>query len=167
MNDVAEEMTMVLANDVQPSDESIASMLEKAMNDEMLAFWQYMTCYLMSRGKGKSDADPEFKEHADEELDHAKKIAQRINELGGNFCADPCEWAPNSNGFTPIRTSSVQDMLDITIDAEKTAIDFYRRISKTAHDEGDFSTNRLAKQILADEEKHLYDLERLKEDISM
>lgn len=140
---------------------SIRAMLRKALNDELLAEFQYRSCYWQSMGVGKVDCDPEFKEHADEEHKHAEDIARRINELGGTITVDPVLWEKDSNGFTPIDFSECHEMLAVTHGAEVTAIEYYRSLIEACEKERDYTTKRMIKSILADEEKHEYDLRML------
>ena len=143
----------------------ILRMLEKALCDELLAAYQYWTCYQMSRGKGKSDCDPEFEAHYKEETEHAEKLMLRINELGGSPVSDPKQWEDYAPfGFNPIMSSDVKTMLETTIQAEKKAISYYKEILMSATNETDPTTHKLVKSILEDEEEHLYDLERLLEE---
>ena len=157
-----------MENDALVSEDinsQILRMLASALCDELLAAYQYWTCYQMSRGKGKSDCDPEFEAHYKEETDHAEKLMKRINELGGQPISDPKQWVDYAPvGFTPIPSSDVESMLKITIEAEKNAIAYYKNILVSATNETDPTTHKLIKSILEDEEEHLYDLERLLEE---
>jgi len=151
--------------DPVPAD-PIVIKLQKALCDELLASYQYWTCYQSSRGRGKSDCDPEFKAHAEEEREHAEKLMLRINELHGRPIPHPANWAENAPfGYTPIENTNVREMLTITIQAEENAIAYYKEILKDATAEADPTTHRLIKQILADEEEHLYDLQQLLGDV--
>lgn len=146
---------------ISEAPSGICEMLKKALNDELLAEFQYRSCYWQSRGAGKVDCDPEFKEHADEEHDHAEKIARRIDELGGTITVNPARWEQDSNGFVQIDFDGCRRMLEVTHEAELTAIEFYRGLVRECEAAEDFTTKRLIKSILADEEKHEYDLRML------
>ena len=137
----------------------LLEMLEMALNDELLAAYQYRTCYWMSKGKGKAECDPEFKIHSQEEEEHAEKLMERINELNGKAVSDPAMWQERSNGFVPISFTDVRQMLTVTIEAEKTAIEFYNKILMSS--KNDKITSDIIKGILADEEEHLDDLNSL------
>ena len=123
-------------------------MLYSALADEWLAYFQYWAAYNCTCGKGKTDVDPEFEQHAYEEFDHANKIIQRIKELGGRsickieglneLCSVPSEGAC---------TDSPVELLTITIEAEENAIKFYKELEAVSRG-ADPTTNRLAKQIL-------------------
>ena len=122
--DKFDALSAAIGNEIETPTDPIVIKLQKALCDELLASYQYWTCYQSSRGKGKADCDPEFKAHYEEEKDHAEKLMLRINELGGKPIPHPANWA-----------------------------------------EVDPTTHRLIKQILSDEEEHLYDLKQLLDDI--
>lgn len=161
IQDVAKQFNNLIVTD----QETIVNMLYKALADEWLAYYQYWAASHCTRGEGKVDVDPEFEEHAKEELEHAEKIIIRIKELGGRsfvsvsdfdkFCSVPNIGAPSQDPC---------ELLKITIKAEEDAINFYKELEKLSRGV-DPTTNRIVKQILEDEEKHLYDLNMLLEDI--
>lgn len=157
MMNIDEELKVVF-----DEEDAIVKMLKTAICDELLASFQYWTCYQMSRGKGKSDSDPEFKQHYEEEQKHAEDLMLRLNELGGSPISDPTAWSVNSSApFIAIETTNVKEMLKITIEAEKNAIAFYKLLIGATKDGIDPTTHKLAKSILSDEEEHLYDLRML------
>jgi len=153
------------AGKVEKTNEEVVKLLVKAMADEFLAWYQYWVCKNLSRGAGKFDADPEFSAHADEEMGHADQLIQRIKELGGKPIFNPQEWQVLGNPWTEVNNASVKEQLAITIQAEKDAIEFYKKIINYTRG-FDESTHKMARGILADEEEHLYDLTMLLESVS-
>ena len=148
-------------------DNAISQMwLKKALADELLAAYQYWTARHSSRGEGKTDADDEYEQHAKEEMEHAEKIMLRLKELGGSPIMDPANLTKYSNPWTPIASREVKEQLDTTIQAEKDAIVFYRNGLEAMSKNDDPTTQQLFKQILADEEEHLYDLSELLVEVS-
>ena len=140
-------------------------MLYSALADEWLAYFQYWAAYNCTRGKGKTDVDPQFQQHAKQELEHADMIISRIKQLGGrSICKvkllDELCSVPNEGACT----QSPVELLKITIEAEKNAISFYKQLESVSRG-ADPTTNRMAKQILEDQEEHLYDLTMLLQDI--
>lgn len=169
MNKIASQLHNIVTefNElVVSNNEVILNMLYTALADEWLAYFQYWAAANSTFGKGKTDVDPQFIAHAEEELAHADKIIKRIKELGGkaipridmlkDFCSVPNAGAPSTN---PI------ELLGVTIKAEEDAINFYKEL-QTVTKGSDPTTNRMVKQILEDEEEHLYDLKMLLADIS-
>lgn len=135
-------------------------LLYTALADELLAAYQYWVCKNLSRGEGKFDADPEFDQHAKEEMEHADKIMDRLKQLGGNPFPDPKDWEKFSNDWDPVNFRDVKKQLLVTIKAEQTAIDFYRDAIEQVKG-NDPTTHKLFRNILADEEEHIYDLKEL------
>ena len=144
---------------------TIAHHLYRLIADEWLSYYQYWTAYNMSRGEGKFDVDPEFEEHAEEEKKHADMLMDRLNQLGGVPPQDPAYWEKTSHGFQYIDSCKVPRILDITIEAEQTAIDAYKELIAATHGV-DAVTCKLGVDILKEEEEHLYDLMRLRESIT-
>lgn len=140
----------------------VMNLLYKALADELLAWYQYWVCRNLSRGPGKFDVDPEFDEHMKEEWDHVGWVMDRIKELGGVPYTNPDQWLPNANPWPEVTETSVPAQLDKTIEAENTAIKFYKEACEAVR-HVDLTTYTLFKKILGEEEKHAYDLHMLKE----
>lgn len=134
--------------------------LEKALNDEWLAYYQYWSAYTSSRGSGKIDIDPELKEHAKEEWDHIKKLGKRINELGGSVVLDPTDLKKNAHEWEPISSIEPIDILKDLKHAELTAIKNYEDLIANMCDK-DPVTKLLLIEILAKEQEHYHDLDIL------
>ena len=76
------------------SDGTVA-MLKKAYSLEMAAFhyWHYVDQYVEGIGVLHSDF---FSESANDELEHAKKVAFRLDQLGAKATDNPQDWAEES-----------------------------------------------------------------------
>jgi bacterioferritin len=59
------------------------SILNDALATEIVCVLRYMHHYFMATGVHAMAVRDEFKEHADAEREHADKIADRIQQLGG------------------------------------------------------------------------------------
>ena len=64
--------------------EQTISILNEALATEIVCVLRYMHHYFMATGVHGMAVRDEFKEHADAEREHADKIADRIQQLGGN-----------------------------------------------------------------------------------
>lgn len=146
------------------SQDEVVKMLITALADEWLASYQYWVCKNLSRGPGKSDADPEFDQHFKDEMEHADKLILRIKELGGKPIFNPKEWLVLGNPWTEVNTTVVKEQLGITIQAEIDAMEYYGKIIDYVKG-FDEITMRLVRGILADEAEHLYDLQMLIEEL--
>ena len=63
--------------------EQTISILNDALATEIVCVLRYMHHYFMATGVHGMAVRDEFKEHADAEREHADKIADRIQQLGG------------------------------------------------------------------------------------
>src|SRR5438270_7906035 len=57
--------------------------LNEALATEIVCVLRYMHHYFMATGVHAKAVSDEFKEHADAEREHADRIAERIQQLGG------------------------------------------------------------------------------------
>jgi bacterioferritin len=78
-------------------------------------------------------------------MKHAEKIAERLFYFDVTPTTKP---TPIAVGGTP------EQMLTADAKAEEEGITLYKYIIKQATTEGDYTTERLFKEILADEERH-------------
>lgn len=168
-NKIASELQNIatqFAQIIVTEQEEIVMALKNALDDQIIAAYQYWAAKNMTRGKGKVDADPQFEQHYQEELGHAELLIERIKQLGGFPSPTMADVVKNvkSHALFGAPAHDVQTLLNFTIEAEKEAIETYKKIIDISKNI-DPSTHRLAKQILSDEEQHLYDLTVLKEDI--
>ena len=138
-------------------------LIGKAYADEMTATLQYQMAAHVARGAGYCDAVPEYLQHMKEEFDHAGQILKRLEQLGVSLMLDYAEIQKAGNPWTPIKTNNVKEQLAILIKAEEGARDFHAKIVEAAKEEGDWISNRLFKQLMADEEEHRVDLLRIYE----
>lgn len=79
------------------------------------------------------------------EMKHTEAIAERLFYLGEKPTTKP---APLFVGDT------LKEMIEADKKAEEEAVQLYKQIIERARKEGDETTNRLFRQILADEEDH-------------
>ena len=61
----------------------LLAQLNAALSEEWLAFYQYWVGSFVVEGDMRGDVQREFQEHAAEEYNHAKLLADRIIELEG------------------------------------------------------------------------------------
>lgn len=146
--------------------EKLISLLKQALSDQICASYQYWSAQNMTRGTGKADADPQFEAHAYEQWEHARMLIQRIKQLGGFpfFNLQDVFSTCTSHAACGAQSHNVCELLQITIQAQKDAIQLYKNIIKCSQGV-DPTTHQIAKKILADQQQHLYDLTVLLEDI--
>lgn len=156
--------------DAQPNDtgnkfKEIIPMIVKACCDEYTAEFQYIMAEHVARGANYCDAVAEYAAHASEEHAHLLKWLKRLEQLNVQLDYDMQEFATKGNPWTPIKsTEGVDAQLGILIKAEQDAQAFYNEIIKKAQEIGDWTTERIAKELLEDECEHETDLTRISEE---
>ena len=161
---MAKESVAILKGRIDVSE--VLDELNAALSEEWLAFYQYWVGALVVKGAMRGDVQREFQEHAMEEFEHAKLIADRIIELEGVPVLDPKKWFDLAKcAYTPPTDVDVVKLLKQNVAAERCAILRYQTIAALT-DGKDFTTCDIAKHILAEEEDHEQDLQDYLDDIA-
>ncbi len=147
--------------------QDLIAMLNKAFSDEWLAYYQYWTGAQVACGLMAPSLRPELEEHAAEELDHAKKLAKRIIELGGTPVLSPEEWYKQSTcGYLEPKNHDAANVLKQNLQGERCAIEVYNKILKYVFNK-DMITSHIIRQILQEEIEHEQELEDLGADFQL
>lgn len=141
----------------------ICQLLNEALATELVCVLRYKRHYYTARGSAGRQAASEFLEHANEEQQHADRIAERIVQLGGEPDFDPRTIAGRSHSEYD-RHESLRLMLEADLFAERIAIESYREMVRYFGDR-DPTSRRMMEEILAVEEEHADDLVDLLQDI--
>jgi bacterioferritin len=145
-----------LTPDYQLNPEEAISILNEALATEIVCTLRYRFHYFMATGIHSKAVADEFLEHANEEQEHADRIAERIKQLGGKPEMNPSVVAKTSHtDFT--EGSTLSEMLKENLIAERIAIETYREIVNY-FGEKDPTSRRMIEDILAVEEEHADDL---------
>ena len=145
--------------------DEILHQLRRAYCDEWLAFLQYWTAAQVVKGVMRPDMSCELLEHANEELEHARMLADRIQTLCGEIPLTPQEILENCNcAFVAPSDPCGYRIMCQSIASERCAIAVYNRILKMVG-ERDPVTARIILEILEDEVEHEYEFRQIKEDI--
>jgi bacterioferritin len=88
-----------------------------------------------------------------EELGHARRLAERIKQLGGRTPGSLELERSQESLQPPEQTTDVEAVVNGVIEAEEAAISHYKHIIDVT-DGTDFVTQDLAIELLGDEEKH-------------
>ncbi|HUX94825.1 MAG TPA: ferritin-like domain-containing protein [Bacteroidales bacterium] len=147
--------------------EKLINLLNKALSDEWLAYYQYWIGAKVVKGPMKDAVIAELTLHATEELGHAELLTTRIIQLGGTPVLSPEEWSKLTNcGYEIPSDAYVEEILNQNIKGEQCAIKVYSGLLDITR-EGDPVTYNIILQILSDEVEHEEDLSSLKEDIEL
>ena len=146
----------------------LIEMLNKALADEWLAYYQYWVASKIVKGPMRPQVEEELVEHANEELEHANMLAKRIVELGGTPLIDPSMWMKNTNcGYEVPDDPHVIKILEQNIKGEQCAIAVYHKILEKVKIGNDPITFHMIRKIMEDEVEHEDELEALLEDIQL
>ena len=145
----------------------VVKLLNKALADEWLAYYQYWIGARVVKGIGREAAVVELEEHAGDELRHADMLVVRINQLGGIPLLDPKEWQEMTNcGYAAPSDPHIKKIVAQNIEGEQCAISVYDKLLKATKDK-DVITYNMGLEILNDEVEHEEDLQALLEDIEL
>lgn len=147
--------------------EELVGLLNGALSDEWLAYYQYWVGAKVVKGPMKEAVIAELTQHAADELRHADMLSNRIIQLGGTPVLRPEDWYKMTNcGYEAPVDPDVRAVLEQNIKGEQCAIETYNRLLGTTRD-GDPVTYNLVLQVLQDEVEHEEDLQALVEDIKV
>lgn len=136
--------------------QTVLRLLNEALATELVCFLRYKRHYFMATGLKASIAAAEFLEHANEEQEHADRLAERIVQLGGEPDFNPDSLTERAHAQYA-EGNGLRDMVFENLVAERIAIDSYREIVQYIGDK-DPTTRRIFEDILAQEEEHADDL---------
>ncbi|MFJ3073935.1 MULTISPECIES: ferritin-like domain-containing protein [Pseudomonas] len=143
----------------QADRKEILRLLNESLATELVCVLRYKRHYFMASGIKASVAAEEFLEHANQEAEHADKLAERIVQLGGEPDFNPDNLTKNSHAQY-VAGNSLKEMVLEDLVAERIAIDSYREIIQYIGDT-DPTTRRIFEDILAQEEEHADDMSDL------
>ncbi len=112
---------------------------------------------LKNRLEGQADflLSKELEDKAQESMNHAKKLAERIAELGGTETADPTEFvmlSPLKRFSMPSSNSNVNEILSYILELQQSVIRAYGDFLHSIRDKDDV-TYHVLREILEDEIK--------------
>ena len=139
--------------------------LQNAFREEINAWYGYTIMGKFLIGPCREELEKFFETSAKDEFeDHAMWILERINQLNGtpNECLAPETLKNVDHGYIIPQNlvsgpMSTEDAVNINIDNERGAIETYEALEKFTRDV-DPVTNKKIKEIWADEEEHLSEL---------
>jgi len=147
--------------------EELLNILNVAYAEEWLAYYQYWLGAQLIVGPQRKEIAAEFLEHAEEEFEHAKKLATRIIELGGTPILDPADWQKVALcKYDAPSKPYAMNLLEQNLTAERCAVVRYQKICEMTHGK-DYATFRLAMKILHEEIEHEQEIGDFKDDIEM
>jgi bacterioferritin len=139
--------------------DTVIKILNEALATEIVCVLRYKRHYFMAQGIHAQAVADEFLEHATEEQGHADRIAERITQIGGAPDFSPQGLATRSHSEY-VEGDTLVDMIREDLVAERVAIESYSEIVRYLGDH-DITSRRMMEEILANEEEHADDLQKL------
>lgn len=145
--------------------EKLLEMLNAALSEEWLAYYQYWVGARLVEGPLRPSVEAELLIHAQEELGHADLLIERIIQLEGTPVLSPEEWTKLARcKYFPPTESYIVSILNDNLKGERCAIERYEEICNYTFGK-DHTTYKMAAQILEDELEHEQEIEDWLKDI--
>ncbi len=127
--------------------------LTTAYSDEWLAHYQYWLAARWIRGMDADTLRPVLEEQSMDELGHAKELAERIIQLGGEPVMHPSQLLAKAGcGYKepPKDPTNLKQLVQDVLEAEGCAIGFYSRMTEK-YRTTDVVTHEIFESLLKDE----------------
>jgi bacterioferritin len=134
----------------------VIRLLNEALATEWVCVLRYYRHYYSAKGMLVDAVKGEFLEHAQQEMEHAGMLSERIVQLGGEPDLNPDTLTARSHAEYK-EGKDLRDMVRENLVAERIAIDSYREMINYIGDR-DTTTKRILEHILAQEEEHADDM---------
>ena len=132
------------------------AILQSVLATEIVCVLRYTQHSIVATGLASESVSAEFAEHAREEQDHAMRVAERINQLGGAPDFNPSTLTGRSAAEYQI-SDELLDMIRENLVAERIAVEHYRELVRYFGD-NDPASRTLMESLLAKEEEHASDM---------
>lgn len=137
--------------------QDVVTKLKQALASEYYAYHMYRSAYYKLKGSRRAVVIDELMDHANEELEHATEIEERIMILGGDTFADPTEWDVwNQVDIPSITSSDFSEIVKTIGDSEHQAVKLYLKLFIELDD--DPVTQDMILKILTKEQEHVFDV---------
>ena len=133
--------------------------LQSVLATEIVCVLRYTMNAVAAAGISSESVKKEFDEHAKEEQEHMRKVAERINQLGGTPNFDPEGLATRSASQYSVGGNLIE-MIKENLIAERIACEHYRELIRYFADK-DPTTRVMMEGILVNEEEHANDMHDL------
>jgi bacterioferritin len=152
-----EHMSQGAVTDSYKADrEQVIKVLNEVLATEIVCTLRYRRHYYMAEGFSSEAVKQEFLEHANEELEHAGMVAERITQLGGEPDFNPKTLATRSHAEY-VEGHTLRSMVEEDLVAERIAVLTYSEIARWLGT-NDPTSRRVIERILEKEEEHAEDM---------
>src|SRR5271170_6136922 len=133
--------------------------LQSVLATEIVCVLRYTMNAVAAAGISSDGVKEEFDQHAKEEQGHMRKVAERINQLGGTPNFNP-EGLASRSASQYVEGGNLIDMIRENLVAERIACEHYRELIRFFADK-DPTTRVMMEGILVNEEEHANDMHDL------
>jgi bacterioferritin len=133
--------------------------LQSVLATEIVCVLRYTMNAIAATGISSDSVKEEFDQHAREEQEHARKVAERINQLGGTPNFNP-EGLASRSASQYVEAGNLVEMIKENLIAERIACEHYRDLIRYFADK-DPTTRVMMEGILTNEEEHANDMHDL------
>lgn len=133
--------------------------LQSVLATEIVCVLRYTMNAVAATGIASEAVKDEFDEHAEEEREHMRKVAERINQLGGSPNFNP-EGLASRSASQYVEGANLIEMIKENLVAERIACEHYRELIRYFADD-DPTTRVMMEAILTNEEEHANDMHDL------
>jgi bacterioferritin len=133
--------------------------LQAVLATEIVCVLRYTMNAIAATGISSEGVKAEFEQHAKEEQEHARAVAERINQLGGMPNFNP-EGLASRSASQYVEASNLVEMIKENLVAERIACEHYRELIRYFADK-DSTTRVMMEGILVTEEEHANDMHDL------
>ena len=129
--------------------------LNRLRATEIASYLQYKQHVYMAVSMLSPGIKEDFESHAASELEHADRLAERIQQLGGVPIYNPAELAAKAAdvGVEPEQAPTLTDMVIANLMVERQQVEAYTTLIRQIGD-GDLVTRQILLGILAETEQH-------------
>ena len=145
--------------DYQGDVKQTIDILQSVLATEIVCVLRYTMNAIAATGISSDSVKEEFEEHAGEEQEHMRKVAERINQLGGSPNFNP-EGLASRSASQYVEGSNLVEMIKENLVAERIACEHYRELIRYFADK-DPTTRVMMEGILTNEEEHANDMHDL------
>jgi bacterioferritin len=139
--------------------EKAIAILQTVLATEIVCVLRYTMHAVAATGISSEGVKQEFDEHAKEEAEHARAVAERINQLGGTPDFNP-KGLESRSASQYGKAVNLVDMIRENLVAERIAVDHYRELIRYFGNR-DPGTRKMIEWILTKEEEHANDMHDL------
>lgn len=130
--------------------------LQSVLATEIVCVLRYTMNAVTARGIASEGVKQEFDQHAAEEQQHMRQVAERINQLGGTPNFNP-EGLATRAASQYVEGGNLVEMIKENLLAERIACEHYRELIRYFADK-DPTTRVMIESILSKEEEHANDM---------